>query len=689
MKSSKPVETATPHRKRWAGSPSMLVASLLLSAPGTIWAAPFDDADEDPYEFTPLVTQRVNQFTSEVELGMRYITDDAFKFGEYNSQNHQGWQVDGNFDIEQRDFEDGTAKYLRAEGNSIGTKSRDVTLEGGQQGDHKFRLYFDGIEKQTHGQFLQPYDNSNPYEQVSTGVTPPFSTEEVKVNREKIGLLFSKKTPSRWTFTAEANQEEKEGTRDYANFRTLYLYPIEYTTSTVNLAADYAAKDYQLQLGYEFSKFENASADVKLNGSSLIAQEPENRFQQVHVNGNYRLTDRTRATGFVAYSVGDQDETILTDASNTSTDAKVKSVIARVGVSSRVTNKLTLNAKYSYQDKDNQTPEYVNTSSRTSQAFDTTWKTLAVNGYYRLPKGSKIGLGYEREDIDRPDQNREETNEDTIWASYKLPMMDRLSGSIKLSRSERDGSAYDPDGISLAVGVGGGGTRISAAGTQNYHDADRDRTKAQVNLQYQLGTTGHIGVMLQKWNDEFPEAVYGLQEVDGEMFTIDFGASPMRTLSYSLYAGVQNFNYDQKGGAGASFPTGSVVAASEWTTDTQSDAFLAGINVNWEVIPNTLALKFGYRYTDTEDIYEQTNGGVASTGTDALPDTDTTIHTVELQGEYFYSKQTTLIARAVYEDYENNNWSYGDTATPAVNNAEIENPYHNAGLIEFGIRYQF
>ncbi|MEH6470124.1 MAG: MtrB/PioB family decaheme-associated outer membrane protein [Halopseudomonas sp.] len=698
MKIKQCVVAMSSEPKGWIKLPSMLVATLLVSAPMTSWAAVYDDDEEEgeDYSEVALVTQRTNELTSSVDIGLRYITDDAFKFGEYNSQHQKGWQLDGGFDIEQRDFEDGTAKYFRAEGNSLGTKSRDFSLEGGQQGDHKFRIFFDGIEKQLHGQFISNLGpvGGDPYNQTTAAATG--TSEAVSVLREKVGVEFAKQTKSNWRFSAGATQENKTGTRDYGTLSfdkpTLYLYPIDYTTSNVNLGAEYGSNDYRLQLGYEFSAFDNAGDQVTHDTASAeTAQEPDNKFQQLHANVTYRVTQATRLNAFLAYNQGEQNEEII-GSGGVNADAKVENIIARLGVSSRLTNKLTLNAKYNYQDKDNSTAEYVNGSTRTTPAFDTTWQSVELDGYYRLPSASKIGLGYEHEKIERPDQNREKTNEDKLWASYKLPMMGKLSGTIKLSIADRDGSAYDPDHISVEI-VGGTG-RISSPGAQKYHTADREQIKGQVNLQYQLGRTGHIGLMLQQWNDDYNETAYGLQELDGSMYSVDFGASPMRTLSYSLYAGVQQFEYDQTGVPGA-----GAVPSDAWSVDTDNSSFLAGLDLNWEAVPNLVAVKFGYRFTETEDSYSQVNAGTAvtgacaspPTGACALPDTETQIHTVELSGEYFFDKQTTFLARVVYEDYENNNWAYelADGGFATSNTASIENPNHSAGLVEFGVRYQF
>ena len=674
MKIKKTVISVASEQKSWMSVPSALVAAMLISAPMPVLAAVYDDDEEDSYEEVALVTQRVNDFSNSVDFRLRYLTDDAFKFGEYNSQYRKGFQLDGNFDLEQRDFEDGTAKYLRAEGNSIGTKSRDITFEAGQQGDHKFVLSFDGIEKFTHGSFntSRVADPSTPYN--FTNISPATVNQPVKVYRERLGVLVKKRVQNDWNFTVDVNQENKKGTRDYANFRTMYSYPIDYTTTNLNLMAEYVQAAYQFQLGYELSQFENAGVSNIGTGSEQV-QEPDNTLHTVFWNGVYRFSDSTRANAYLSYGVAEQNEDLIGGTvgdTRTTADAKVANTIARVGVTSRITNKLSVAAKYDYRDNDAKTDVFISAGSgaRRTPIFDTTWESLQVTAAYRLPKASKLNLGAKYEEIDRPGQDRETTEETSVWVGYKLPMMERFSGTFKLSAADRTGSEYNVQTISAYRKQGSDSAQV---GTQRPNFADRERVKGQFRGQYQLGSTGYIGVMLQAWNDDHSKAELGLREVDGQMYSADFGAAPTPMLNYSLYAGVQSIAYDQRGND----------TTDAWSHKTNDDGLFGGFNINWEVVPDKVATSLDYRYTKTtNDMDQQHDNNTVNN----LPELFHKVHRVELTGEYFFDKSTTLIARAVYEDYESFNWAYS-TDYPA--GTGWEDPNHSAGLIELGVRYQF
>jgi predicted porin len=109
----------------------------------------------------------------------------------------------------------------------------------------------------------------------------------------------------------------------------------------------------------------------------------------------------------------------------------------------------------------------------------------------------------------------------------------------------------------------------------------------------------------------------------------------------------------------------------------------AGFTIDWEVVPNKVATSLGYTYTNSiNDMDQEHENNVV----DELPDAEHKVHRVELSGEYFLDKKTTLLARVVYEDYESFNWAYS-TDYPA--GTGWEDPNHTAGLIEMGVRYQF
>ncbi len=77
-------------------------------------------------------------FSGEVEAGAGYVSDDSYKFGEYNGLNEEGAFAIGNATARYRDK---NANYLDLKLRNLGLDTRSADIEGGRQG--KYRLFLD------------------------------------------------------------------------------------------------------------------------------------------------------------------------------------------------------------------------------------------------------------------------------------------------------------------------------------------------------------------------------------------------------------------------------------------------------------------------------------------------------------------------------------------------------------------
>ena len=115
-------------------------AALVTMA--VIPAAYAADAAEDP-----AVTALVRP-TNVLEAGVGYVSDDSFKFGEYNGLQDKGAFGIGNFDIRGGDPFDspGTFRY-RAFGRDLGLDTRTIGGEIGNQGSFRLRYIYDELRR--------------------------------------------------------------------------------------------------------------------------------------------------------------------------------------------------------------------------------------------------------------------------------------------------------------------------------------------------------------------------------------------------------------------------------------------------------------------------------------------------------------------------------------------------------------
>src|SRR6185503_2015047 len=108
------------------------VASLLALAVGATHAS------EDP------AVAELTQPKSTFELGTGYVSDDSYKFGQYNGLPKQGAVTLGNIDLHgggSYDSDDRTR--WRLTGNDLGLDTRDATFDFRDQGRLGFSLGYD------------------------------------------------------------------------------------------------------------------------------------------------------------------------------------------------------------------------------------------------------------------------------------------------------------------------------------------------------------------------------------------------------------------------------------------------------------------------------------------------------------------------------------------------------------------
>ncbi len=228
-------------------------ALVALAAMSAAQAAESDDA-----------ARQLAQPTSVVEVGAGYVSEDSFKFGEYNGLFKKGLYGIFNFDVRGGgSYDSGDATRWRATGTDLGLETRDVSVEYGQQGKFRINFDYDELRRNRSDTYQTPYLGAGSdtltlpsnwikplVPQVSgtainfralsptTGlassnvggvVTPPTAAQQATVNniiatdlpdfnnvdldtkRTTTKGGFSYSIDSRWEFKASAQHEKKDG----------------------------------------------------------------------------------------------------------------------------------------------------------------------------------------------------------------------------------------------------------------------------------------------------------------------------------------------------------------------------------------------------------------------------------------------------------------------------------------------
>ena len=102
--------------------------------------------------------RELTQPTSFLEAGLGYVTQDSFKFGEYNGLFRRG--AFGVFNLDVRGggtWDSNDATRWRIAGTDLGLEDRDFRAEYGQQGSFRVNIGYDELRRNRSDTYETPY----------------------------------------------------------------------------------------------------------------------------------------------------------------------------------------------------------------------------------------------------------------------------------------------------------------------------------------------------------------------------------------------------------------------------------------------------------------------------------------------------------------------------------------------------
>ena len=532
-------------------------------------------------EGEPLVPEEIisTPILSKIELGIGYVSDDAYRFGRYN-----GLQTKGAFllgDIKAREFyEDGHFWSIR--GTNLGLESRYLRLAGGLQGSHKFFLEYDELANYKNNTVKTPFlgVGSNNLTlpagfDINTNLNANLNSFELKTKRERIGVGASLIPKQRWQFDVDFSHESKKGvdasgaaiangaTQVVGNTTTSLLpEPIKYDTDLVNAKIHYTGDDGQLDLNYHISLFNNNSDSLNWQdpfnpavSSGSMSLAPDNEFHQLSLNGGYTLPYRSRLTGMVSMGRMTQNQNFQPYTINTavpttalprnSLDGEVRLTTAQLKLTSRPITKLRLNAELRYNERDNKTPvdtyNYIVLDSHGGTAAQNrpySYKNNRINldANYRFNAITSLRGGYKYNEMKRSYTNveREKTQENTFFAKWKVKAHSTVDVALIGETSQRDGSEYN----SLTT---------ENPALRKYNLADRDRTKLGAIIDYMATEKLFLSARADYNKDDYKNSTVGLTEATQPVYTVDFSYQPRHNITTYGYYTYENIQSSQAG----------------------------------------------------------------------------------------------------------------------------------------------
>ena len=488
--------------------------------------------------------------------------------------------------------------------------------------------------------------------------------------------------------------------------------PIDYRTREAKLEADYTGKNYQTSFSYLVSSFENnidtlTWQNIYVNPLNLDASgtyeqwdrpvaafgrrplPQDNLYQNVSLSVGVDLPMNSRATATASYGLAEQDENLTPYSTNGRLDlatapgdglawndpAKLPRAKAAAEVETKLLNldytispiqRLNLRAFYRFYDLANDTPtdewryvtgdttansggvDYVN--KRRNLAYEYDKQNYGLDTTYSLPIwASTLGLGYERESVDR--EYREASTDENI---YRVSLRSRpakwLSFRTKYQYGDREADHYNGEsahetywytaGEATSANTGGGGVDSQFSfenhpDTRRFDVTDRERNQFDFQTTASPNETVDVSASYRYRKDDYnsnvqpsqPLAHYagslvadtgattpgdqvGLLKDERHFIGVDVNYTPNQRLRLAAFASREeaktlqrgfefneNFKTNPSGIADTQYFGPWTRESMQWMADIKDTTYTLGVDTSFAVVPSKLTFNTGYSYS--------------------------------------------------------------------------------------------
>ncbi|MGB5520039.1 MAG: MtrB/PioB family decaheme-associated outer membrane protein [Gammaproteobacteria bacterium] len=629
---------------------------------------------------------------SNIDLGIGYVSDDAYRFGRYNGLQSNGAFLVGDIDA-KRFFDDG--RFYKVRGTRLGLESRYLRLEGGKQGRYKVFLLWDELPNYIDNTVRTPYQGIGGTNltlpsgfDINTNLDANLNLFELKTKRERIGAGASIIPKERWQFDVDASHETKKGVNStgsvlgtggtglIGNSAISFLpQPVDYETDKVNAKLFYTANSGQLELAYHASLFNNANESLTWENPfapttsfGRMSLAPDNEFHQVSLNAGYNMPYNSRLTGVLSTGRMTQNQDFLPYSVNSTTadlprsslDGEAWLTTAQLKLSSVPLTRLRLNAELRYNERDNKTPvstyNYViidsgqtATAENTPYSYENSRFNLDAN--YRFNALTSLRGGYKYNQMKRENSHRAKTEENTLFAKWKVKPVSHVDVELYGEAGSRDGSDFViPTGTNPAL--------------RKYNLADRDRTMVGAAVDYMATERLYLHARADYNKEDYKNTVVGLTEATRPVVTLDFSYQVRDNISTYGYYTYETIESSQNGatvtvaatpGPGAPPSATATPTGVNWQADFEDVFDTVGVGAAWSGL--------GRWDIGADIVYSQSTGKIntrdlISPGTESqYPDNNTDLTSIKLWTDYNHSEKLVYKLSYWYEKYSEDNWA--------------------------------
>jgi len=647
----------------------------------------------------------------EVEVGGRVFVDrpskrDSGKFEEYRDIPETGFLRDLRLRLESED----ESYSLELKAREAGEDDQNFLLRSSKIGRYEFEFEWDQIphvfsrtgrspySETSRGVFELPDAIQTTLQGAAAAARPGILQSFLATEARDIDLetrwdsarFLLKYTPTPdWDLRAEYTRTHKEGERPIG---TTFVFtnqvelpePIDQTTHDMRVTAELAREQWQLQLSYNLSLFEN-DVDVLVWDNPLRATDsatlgssrgrldlaPNNIAHTVGLTGGLNLPMRSRLTGTFSYGLRLQDDNFVPHTINSaisdpglalpadSLEGEVHTRLLNLQFTSRPLQDISVGVRYRLYDFDDQTPNLtfpakvrtdmtLITEPTTSSRFSYTKHNAGADVGWRLLSPLSLKVGYEWERWDRDERHREVnlTDEHTPKVSLDYTPLDWLLLRASYAHSWRRISDYNPF-AHLAHTVTPEEFVVDAPQAQStllrkYDQADRDRDRVDFLAQLTLLDTLMITPTVSYRNDDYKNSALGLQDDKSWAAGLDISWSPME--GFTLFASYMREEFFARQRSRYREPPAQLENPTfDWVAENEDRIDTFGVGIDAALIPKKLDLRLAWNYSRATGTMKAFNPVTPSGGTAAqnrsatavdFPDIEDSLHQLEASLRY-------------------------------------------------------
>ena len=693
--------------------PRFLILAATAGVAMTLSTAFAQGADTSAWicEFCPFESG----YRADYEVGASNVSDDSAYFGNASGYGDEGTYA--NVDGEGSYTTD--SHRLRWTIEDLGLDSRFAAIEGGRQGSFDYKLDYREIPRQrfftSNSIFQQTAADtlSLPAGWVSAPLTSGFTAldaslqkKDIESERSFLNIGGRYLLADRFRFSANYRRQDHDGVDLYsgASFTQASLLPrpIDYVTDEVDINIRYSGDNGTLSLAWYLSDFDNGndaliweSPFTPSAGAEfpVMAQAPDNNFQQLSVSGNYVFSQYQTVVGFSA-AVGrmEQDQAFLPYTSNANLpaaslpranlDAEVDTSNFAFTLNSRLFRKARVRLVYRYDERDNQTAQdqwnrvitdtFLSGESETNIPYSFERSALNLSADYDLWETVRISAGYDRKTIDRDFQEVSKQTENSGWGRLRWRPHSTFLVDIKGGASERDiDGSYDE---TLAATLGQNPL------LRKYNFAYRFRNFADATATLSPEASP-VTVTVNGFyaEDEYTQSQLGITDAEDLRLSGDLSWALSDKASLHLTGGYENMDSTQSGSESFGLP--------DWHATNDDSFYTAGGGVRIRQIRDKFDFQLDYtRSEGTSEI----NVTSASGGLSQLPDLETTLDYLHMRLSYLRSERLELTMNIRYQSFSAEDWALegvGPATIPVVLTLGAK-PYDDEVFI-FGLGFRY